>query len=212
MNRALGEPVLRHVIGEPTAQEHLDGVGADDPPSPVVAFLHPAQEREPGASPSPAGSRSRRPPPRRAGSRRSGPAARGIRRGDGRARRRRSRRQGRQSGEPVHDQRIRIVAEPVGVRDRQAVRLQEVVHRDLVVDPVGHRRCAARVRRARGARAGGRRPRRRCPTPGASGPCVRHGAPCRRRCARPMRRGARSSSACSESLDRPVMARDYLDV
>ena len=41
-------------------------------------------------------------------------------------------------GQPIHHERVRIVAQAVRVRDRHAVRLEQVVGRHLVGDPVRH--------------------------------------------------------------------------
>ena len=43
-----------------------------------------------------------------------------------------------QPRQSVHHERVRVVTQPVRVRHGQAVRLQELVHRDLVRDPVRH--------------------------------------------------------------------------
>ena len=116
-----GEPVVRHVLREPTAEEHLDGVGRVTAHRTVMAFLHPAQEREPR------GRRVVR--DREAGGRRCVERDRvnagkhlevlleervtlGVVSGTGEV---------DQTGEPVHDESIRIVAEPVGVRHRDTV-------------------------------------------------------------------------------------------
>ena len=42
------------------------------------------------------------------------------------------------AGEPIHHERVRVVAEAVRVRDRDAVRLEQVVGRHLVGDAVRH--------------------------------------------------------------------------
>ena len=60
-----------------------------------------------------------------------------------------------QARQPVHHQRVGVVAEAVGVGDREAVRLEQVVHRDLVGDAAG---IAMRGSRSPRACSGRRRP------------------------------------------------------
>ncbi len=134
-----GEPVLGHVFAQPTPQEHLDRIGRLPFGTGVVEVLHPSEECELGRR----GVGRDREPRRVRRHERDGVdagqhlevllehlVALGVVGGT---------REVDQARQAVHDQRVRVVAQAVRMRHREAVRLQQVVHRDLVGDAIRHR-------------------------------------------------------------------------
>ena len=148
-----GEPVLRNVVAQPPPEEHRDRDRPEDPPSRRRTAPPSAPEaREPGRRGVGRARRSRPPRPRRAGWRRSARAARGTRRAVGRARRRRPRPRGRRGrGSRSITSAYGSSQSPYACGHGEAVRLEQVVGRDLVGDAVRHHdprlALAARVER-----------------------------------------------------------------
>ena len=193
MKRASPQPVLRHVVAQPAPQEHRDRVGRQPLHERVVPRLHAAEEPRGPRSPSRAGRRSR-PQPRpssgdlvdaRAGSP-------GTRRGRGRARRRRRRPRGRRARgagpSPTRTGRRRSRrragrAAPWASR-RSWVRTSSAMRYGITIAGLALPSGVEREHLAR-------RPRRRCPTPGASAASARCAGPGRAPSARPRPRAGR---------------------
>ncbi len=167
----VGETVLRYVVAQPAPQEHLDRVGGMPFGAGVVQLLHPPEERELGRRRVGRAPRTRRRPRHRAGSRRCAPARRGTPRAPGRARSGRPRRRGRpgRTGGPSPTRRGRRRGRRRAAPEGRAPPTSRAPRPRRRCGSAS--RCAVRGHRARAAAARDRRPRRRGPTPVASGRC-----------------------------------------